>query len=624
MTLNITIVSPAGIHQSADFQISKTERNTDGNWIELQPNSSKIVSLQYEKWSGFLTYCGMGLWNGKRTDEYAAEWLAELPNAGATFQSAVEKIREQGTAWIASINQSFGKVRIHSFVLAGYEGGIPVYAIVSNYQTLTGSITPISNELKVDIRRSKKGIHVFVTGIRRVVSEATRRRLKRLVQIGADANVIRYELGKINRLAAQSPAAENGISTACLAYSLDIHGGGNGEVHGDVPGPLMPRTVLRGVDMAKLLGPMFKSSPNAKFVQSALATSQSNEATIREHIDCELRVNMDSRELNTPVLATVEEIGAINHYHLSMHGLNSKGCIVGQLRNPIEALPHAFVWPSGQEIQDLGTLGGPFSNAFGVNDSSQVVGTAHADQSATHAFLWDKSEGMRDLGTLGGRDSVTRSINNNCQIVGNSFVGAGDPQQEAERAFLWTPAGGTINLGDQFEDWSRAVAINSEGVVLGLRLRRAVVCAFVWSPEIGVIDIVGEGGRAFFPCAINDSGLVIGEGDDSSGKRRAFSWTREEGLRQLAVADDFHPSDVDVHGIIIGNVYSRPWSRPYLYNTITGEFLALPFVEEHHTSVKAINSSGVIVGAAWTASWKHFHPLIWRVQILLHPCPTNS
>jgi hypothetical protein len=26
MTLNITIVSPAGIHQSADFQISKTER----------------------------------------------------------------------------------------------------------------------------------------------------------------------------------------------------------------------------------------------------------------------------------------------------------------------------------------------------------------------------------------------------------------------------------------------------------------------------------------------------------------------------------------------------------------------------------------------------------------------
>jgi hypothetical protein len=293
MTLNITIVSPAGIHQSADFQISKTERDADGNWIELQPNSPKIVSLQYEKWSGFLTYCGIGLWNGKRTDEYAAEWLAGLPNSGATFQDAVEKIREQGTAWIAGINQKFGKIKIHSFVLAGYEGGIPVYAIVSNYQTLTGSITPISNELKVDIRRSKTGIHVFITGIRSAVSEATKRRLKRLVQIGTDPNVIRHELGKINRLAAHSPAAENGISTACLAYSLDIHGGGGGEVHGDVSGPLMPRTVLSSVDIGKLLGPMFSSSPNAKFVQSAFATSQSSDAAIREQIDCQLRVNKD-------------------------------------------------------------------------------------------------------------------------------------------------------------------------------------------------------------------------------------------------------------------------------------------------------------------------------------------
>lgn len=152
--------------------------------------------------------------------------------------------------------------------------------------------------------------------------------------------------------------------------------------------------------------------------------------------------------------------------------------------------------------------------------------------------------------------------------------------------------------------------------MLGWQLRRAVVCGFVWSPELGVIDIVGEGGRAFYPCAINDSGLVIGEGDDSFGKRRAFCWNREEGLRQLAVVDDFHPCDVDPHGNIVGNVHSRPWSRPYLYNTTRGYFLALPFVEDHHTSVKAINSDRVIVGAAWTASWKHSHPLIWHLLLL--------
>src|SRR6516165_3235880 len=604
MTLNITIVGPAHIHQSADFQISKTEKDAEGNWIELQPNSSKIVSLIYEKWSGFLTYCGMGLWKGKRTDEYAAEWLSDLPNSGTTFHDVVYRIREQGTLWIGSINQSFGQVKIHSFVLAGYEGGVPVYAIVSNYQSLTGKIEPVSKELRADIR-STTGIHVLVTGIRSTVPMEAKRKLKHLARISTDA--------KVNRLAAQSKQAQKGISVACLTYSLDMYGGGAGEVHGDVPGPLMPRTILGGADMAKMLSQVVKLGPGAKLVQSAAATSRSNEVTLREHIDCDVRFNKAGQEPDSPDLATVEEVGAINDYHLFIQGLSNKQCLVGQLRNPIEALPHAFVWPLGHGVQDLGTFGGPFSNAFSVNDSSQVVGTAHADQSATHGFLWQEGEGIRDLGTLGGRDSVARSINNACQIVGNSFVDGGDPKPEAERAFLWTPGDGMINLGDEFEGWSRAVAVNNAGIVLGWRLRGAVVCGFVWSPELGVIDIAGEGGRSFYPCAINDSGLVIGEGDDSFGKRRAFCWTREEGLRQLVVADDFHPCDVDLQGNVVGNVYSRPWSRPYLCNITRGNFLALPFVEDHHTSVKAINSYRVIVGAAWTASWKHSHPLIWHL-----------
>jgi len=171
-----------------------------------------------------------------------------------------------------------------------------------------------------------------------------------------------------------------------------------------------------------------------------------------------------------------------------------------------------------------------------------------------------------------------------------------------------------INVGDQFEGWSRAVAVNREGVVLGWRLRGAVVCGFVWSRTLGIMDIIGQGGRAFFPCAISDSGVVVGEGDDISGRRRAFIWTRNDGLMDIAAPDDFHPSDGNVHGNLIGNVHSRPWSRPYLYRTKAEECLPLPFVEEHHTSVKAINDLGVIVGAAWTGSWKHFHPLIWRLN----------
>jgi hypothetical protein len=47
------------------------------------------------------------------------------------------------------------------------------------------------------------------------------------------------------------------------------------------------------------------------------------------------------------------------------------------------------------------------------------------------------------------------------------------------------------------------------------------------------------------------------------------------------------------------------------------EFLALPFAEDHHTSVKAINGGGMILGAASTDSWKHSHPLVWRLDLNL-------
>ncbi len=613
MTLNITVVSPAGIHQSADFQISKIARDVDGNWIEYQPNSSKIVSVQLQKWSGFLTYCGIGSWNGKRTDEYAAEWLAELPKSGTTFPDVVEKIRKRGTAWIKSINQFLNELMPHSFVLAGYQEGIPVYAIVSNCQSLTKNINPILEELKEDIR-STTDTHVLVTGIRAAVPTENKRKLKRLARSGVDAKVMRYELAKVNRLAANSAIARKGISASCLTYSIDKFGGGHGELHGDVPGPVLPRTVALGVDVTELMSRLFKSSPNVKIIQSGFGTLRSSNEAAKEHIDCDVHFNYAREEPNLPDFATIEEVGEINKCVLSMRHINGNQCVVGQLRFPVAAPPHAFVWPLGREVRDLGTFGGPQSYASSINESCQVVGTADVDRAATHAFLYKESQGMRDLETLGGRDSYARSINSTCQIVGDSFVGTGDPRPEAQRAFLWTRDEGMIDLGKEFEGWSRACAINDAGIVLGWRLRGTVVCGFVWSSELGTIDITGADGRPFYPCAINDTGVVVGEGDDSFGKRRAFSWTREQGLVQLGVTDDFHPCAVDSRGNVLGNVHSRPWSRPYIYNLIRRDFLPLPFVEDHDTEAKAISRNGVIVGEARKASWKHSHPIVWRLS----------
>jgi probable HAF family extracellular repeat protein len=85
-------------------------------------------------------------------------------------------------------------------------------------------------------------------------------------------------------------------------------------------------------------------------------------------------------------------------------------------------------------MKDLGTLGGRFSSAHGLNDLGQVVGQSDL-LSTAHAFVWTASEGMRDLGTLnGGGVSFADAIDDLGQIVGASSTSS-----MRSPAVLWTP-----------------------------------------------------------------------------------------------------------------------------------------------------------------------------------------
>jgi probable HAF family extracellular repeat protein len=89
-------------------------------------------------------------------------------------------------------------------------------------------------------------------------------------------------------------------------------------------------------------------------------------------------------------------------------------------------------------MADLGTLGGSYSYAYGINNNGQVVGLANTGSGAQYAFLY-RGGIMTDLNSLiptnsGWTLSGARAINDSGQIVGSGTSPSGQTH-----AFMLTP-----------------------------------------------------------------------------------------------------------------------------------------------------------------------------------------
>lgn len=169
-------------------------------------------------------------------------------------------------------------------------------------------------------------------------------------------------------------------------------------------------------------------------------------------------------------------------------GINNSSQVVGDFAEDepgqgVSDLPReAFLWTQGSR-QALGVLPGHVaSSALSINNQADVVGWSSTAQGATRAFLWQDNR-MRDLGVLSGDDSsFAVSINDAGQIVGWSASMAGG----SSRPFLWQ-SGVMLDLNSLLSadpEWTliEVTDINNQGWISGSALRNGHIRAVVLQP----------------------------------------------------------------------------------------------------------------------------------------------
>jgi probable HAF family extracellular repeat protein len=201
--------------------------------------------------------------------------------------------------------------------------------------------------------------------------------------------------------------------------------------------------------------------------------------------------------------------------------VSATGRVVGQYATA-KRRNHACVWDSSS-FQDLDRPDGRWSGAMAVNRHGHVVGEMQVSESAEiHAFLWN-GKAVQDLGTLGGRESHALAINDSGLIAGYATDEAGQMH-----AVLWRSGEAPVPLEPLSSGFhqAQAVAINSDGMVVGSSFNDRGVRAVIWKDgKAASLGESGSKGRSF-AAGLNDHGEVVGTVDVAGGQsRHACLWT---------------------------------------------------------------------------------------------------
>jgi len=130
----------------------------------------------------------------------------------------------------------------------------------------------------------------------------------------------------------------------------------------------------------------------------------------------------------------------------------------------------AATTPTEFDVVDLGPFDNNRNDMLAINDVGQCTGVSSSPESGRiEAFVQEKENGSRRmLGTLGGSFSIARGINNRGEVVGGSLTG----DDENFHGFLYR-GNALLDLNDFLDPeagWEliQAFAINNRGEILGI------------------------------------------------------------------------------------------------------------------------------------------------------------
>jgi len=259
--------------------------------------------------------------------------------------------------------------------------------------------------------------------------------------------------------------------------------------------------------------------------------------------------------------------------------------------------------PGVTSVIDLGTLGGPESFAYAVNDNGQIAGNSQiADRNTTHGFFWSPTAGMVDIGTLGGPSSGFSAMNANGQIGGSSANSSNE-----DHPFSWTPSGGMVDIGGP----GHAFAVNDDGLVAG---DIGDEHAFVWTQAGGVVELGTLGGDESSALGVTGSGQVVGISEFAGGDSyHVFTWTQAAGMVDLGTfgGSESYPFAVNASGHVVGyaDVVGNNGYHAFVW-THAGGMIDLGTLGGSQSAARAANANGQVVGWS-TLPDGSYHAFSW-------------